>query len=239
MMRRRENGMNIHETVICKDPSGTKEHTSSGKSECDPFSHKRSSFQKWRFFERVMHSFLLFPILFLSLANPAKSFAEKADPFLYTKVSGSNTENLTIVSVTLYASGNVELPTTVYLPSAALRKIGMDHPKGWDYEARTVNAPRYTSRNEGARSIVTEIDIVALPNARETNLVVLDIQNRVFLLHLVPRPKMIGKTPFYSRDVSWWPPYGSFPSQELRPLGKETDHPTAHHNKKRGENHGR
>ena len=231
--------MNIHETVICKDPSGTKEHTSSGKSECDPFSHKRSSFQKWRFFERVMHSFLLFPILFLSLANPAKSFAEKADPFLYTKVSGSNTENLTIVSVTLYASGNVELPTTVYLPSAALRKIGMDHPKGWDYEARTVNAPRYTSRNEGARSIVTEIDIVALPNARETNLVVLDIQNRVFLLHLVPRPKMIGKTPFYSRDVSWWPPYGSFPSQELRPLGKETDHPTAHHNKKRGENHGR
>ena len=156
------------------------------------------------------------------MANPAKSFAEKADPFLYTKVSGSNTENLTIVSVTLYASGNVELPTTVYLPSAALRKIGMDHPKGWDYEARTVNAPRYTSRNEGARSIVTEIDIVALPNARETNLVVLDIQNRVFLLHLVPRPKMIGKTPFYSPNVTWWPPYGSFPSEGLRPLEKTT-----------------
>jgi hypothetical protein len=186
-----------------------------------------------------MLSFLLFPILFLSLVNPAKSFAEKADPFLYTKVSGSNTENLTIVSVTLYASGKVELPTTVYLPSAALRKIGMDHPKGWDYEARTVNAPRYTSRNEGARSIVTEIDIVALANAKKSDLVVLDEKNRIFIFHLVPHPKTVGNKPFYSRDVSWWPPYGSFPSEGLRPLGKETDYPTAHHNKKRGENHGR
>jgi len=237
MMGRRENGMNIHEVVICKDPSGTKEHTSSGKSEYNPFCHKRSSFQKWRFFERVTHSFLLFPILFLSLANPAKSFAEKADPFLYTKESGSNTENLTIVSVTLYASGNVELPTTVYLPSAALRKIGIDHPEGWDYETKTVNTTLYSSRKKGSRSIVTEIDIVALANAKESDLVVLDEKNRIFILHLVPYPKTVGNKPFYSRDVSWWPRYGSFPSEGLRPLGKESAHTPAYPNKNRAGNH--
>ncbi|MHB8369750.1 MAG: hypothetical protein ACYDBP_08675 [Leptospirales bacterium] len=128
-------------------------------------------------------------------------------------------------SVTLYASGQVELPTTVDLPSSALRKIGMDHREGWDYEARTVNTPLYPSKKEGDRSVVTEIEIVALPKARRTDLVVLDEKNRVFLLHLVPHPTTVGNEPFYSRDVSWWPPLGSFPSEGLRPLDKKTEQP--------------
>ena len=230
MMRRRGNGMNIHEAVVSKEPSGMKEHTSSGKNECNPFCHKGSSFKKGRFFERVTHSFLLLPGLLLFLANPANSFAEKDDPFLYAIESKSNSENLVIVSGTLHASGNVELPTTIYLPSSALRKIGMDHPEGWDYEARTVNAPLYTSKKEGDRSIVTEIEIIALPKAKKADLVVLDEKNRVFILHLVPHPKTMGNEPFYSRDVSWWPATGSFSSEGLRPLGNDpaqhSSHPT-------------
>jgi len=229
--------MNIYEAVIRKEPSGTEEHTSSGKSESNPFHHKGSSFQKGRFLERVTHSFLLLPILLLFLANPPKSFAEKADPFLYAKESKSNAENLMIVSGTLYASGKVELPTTVYLPSAALRKIGMDHPEGWDYEARTVNAPLYPSKKEGDRSVVTEIEIVALPNAKRSDLVVLDEKNRVFLLHLVPHPMTVGNKPFYSRDVSWWPSTGSFSSEGLRPLEKEQEQHSAHPTKKENGNH--
>lgn len=188
-------------------------------------------------FGAIELSALLLTFLVVTFANPALCLAGLQDPFVYSEISSSGSQSFKVISVTLYASGNVELPTTVYLPSAALRKIGIDHPKGWDYEARTVNAPLYHSRNEGARSIVTEIDIVALANAKKSDLVVLDEKNRIFIFHLVPHPKTVGNKPFYSRDVSWWPPFGSFPSQGLRPLGKETDHTTAHHNKNRDGNH--
>ena len=113
----------------------------------------------------------------------------------------------------------------------------MAHPSGWDYEVRTINAPLYPSNKEGGRSVVTEIEIVALPKARKTDLVVLDDRNRIFLLHLVPRPKMIGETPFYSQSVTWWPRSGAFPSEGLRPLDKKTNPISAHPTQKSDGNH--
>nr|EES53871.1 MAG: hypothetical protein UBAL3_44810009 [Leptospirillum ferrodiazotrophum] len=171
----------------------------------------------------------------LHLANAQDSFAQ--DPFVYSEISSSRSEPLKVFSDTLYASRQVELRTTVYLPSSALRKIGMDHVEGWDYEARTVNAPLYPSKKGGDRSVVTEIEIIAFPNAKRSDLVVLDEKNRVFLLHLVPHPKTVGDKPFYSRDVSWWPATGSFSSEGLWPLGNNSPQHSSHPTKNGKGNH--
>lgn len=191
-----------------------------GKGECHPSRHEGSFCPKGRLVERVAYVLLFLSVLLLFFTNPGKSLAESANPLLSTKESESDSETLRVISLTLYTSGDSALPTMIYLPSVLLKKIGMEQSEGWDYEVRTINAPFYPSKKEGARAIVTKIELVALPKARKTNLVILDVRNRIFLVHLIPHPKMIGKTPFYSRDVTWWPPYGSFPSEGLRPLDK-------------------
>ena len=188
--------------------------------------------KKWqnsRLYPKTMIGFLAIAFLTFGLFLPdafadSDPLASGQNPFAYSIVSASHESMLSIHSVTLYLSGRRDLPTTVFLPTVTVRKIGMDSPKGWTYESWTTNTPVYRKSGEdpSKRALVAEIEIVALPKARKSDLVVLHGRDRIFLLHLIPRPKMIGKTPFYSPNVTWWPPYGSFPSEGLRPLEKTT-----------------
>ena len=201
-------------------------HKDSNEKWQDSRSHPKISFPKD---VRKMIEFLPIALLTFGLSVPGAfagpdPFASGQNPRAYSVVSASHESILPLHSLTLYLSGRENLPTTVSLPTVTVRKIGMDSPKGWTYESRTTNTPVYRKRggDPSKRALVTEIEIVALPKARKSDLVVLDGRDRIFLLHLIPRPKMIGKTPFYSPNVTWWPPYGSFPSEGLRPLEKTT-----------------
>jgi hypothetical protein len=232
MMRWRIKDLGIKNIIFGKKPLRANDRK-------NPKNCGHRSFRNHRLplFRMLKLSALLLTFLVLSCTNPALCLASAQDPFVYSEISSSGSESLKVFSVTLYASGHVELPTTVYLPSSVLRKIGMDHPEGWDYETRTVNAPLYPSKKEGDRSVVTEISIIALPKARKADFVVLDEKNRVFLLHLVPHPKTMGNEPFYSRDVSWWPATGSFSSEGLRPLGNDPAQHSSHPTKNGDGNH--
>ena len=188
--------------------------------------------KKWqnsRLYPKTMIGFLAIAFLTFGLFLPdafadSDPLASGQNPFAYSIVSASHESMLSIHSVTLYLSGRRDLPTTVFLPTVTVRKIGMDSPKGWTYESRTTNTPVYRKRGDDPteRALTTEIVIVALPKARKSDLVILDGRDRIFLLHLVPRPKMIGKIPFYSRNATWWAPSGSFSSTGLQPLPTTT-----------------
>ena len=188
--------------------------------------------KKWqnsRLYPKTMIGFLAIALLTFGLFRPdafadSDLFASGQNPFAYSVVSASHESMLSIHSVTLYLSGRRDLPTTVSLPTVTVRKIGMESPKGWTYESWTTNTPVYRKGGDDPteRALTTEIAIVALPKARKSDLVVLDGRNRIFLLHLVPRPKMIGMTPFYSRNATWWAPSGSFSSKGLQPLPTTT-----------------
>ena len=188
--------------------------------------------KKWqhsRLYPKTMIGFLAIAFLSFGLFLPdafadSDPLASGQNPFAYSVVSASHESMLSIHSVTLYLSGRRDLPTTVFLPTVTVRKIGMESPKGWTYESWTTNTPVYRKGGDDptVRALTTEIAIVALPKARKSDLVVLDGRNRIFLLHLVPRPKMIGKTPFYSRNATWWAPSGSFSSTGLQPLPTTT-----------------
>ena len=188
--------------------------------------------KKWqnsRLYPKTRIGFLAIALLTFGLFRPdafadSDLFASGQNPFAYSVVSASHESMLSIHSVTLYLSGRRDLPTTVSLPTVTVRKIGMESPKGWTYESWTTNTPVYRKGGDDPteRALTTEIAIVALPKARKSDLVVLDGRNRIFLLHLVPRPKMIGMTPFYSRNATWWAPSGSFSSKGLQPLPTTT-----------------
>ena len=201
-------------------------HKDSNEKWQDSRSHPKISFPKD---VRKMIEFLPIALLTFGLFVPGAfagpdPFASGQNPLAYSVVSASHESILPLYSITLYLSGREDLPTTVSLPTVTVRKIGMDSPKGWTYESRTTNTPVYRKRggDPSKRALVTEIEIVALPKARKSDLVVLDGRDRIFLLHLVPRPKMIGKTPFYSRNATWWAPSGSFSSTGLQPLPTTT-----------------
>ena len=228
---------------IAIGPDGKKEDKDSNEKWQDFRSHPKLSFSKDF---RKMIGFLSIALLTFNLsvldafAGP-DSFASVQNPLAYSVVSASHESSLPLHSVTVYLSGREDLPTTVYLPTITVRKIGMDSPKGWIYESRTINTPVYRKSGEdpSKRALVTEIEIVSLPKARESDLVALDDRERIFLLHLIPRPKMIGKIPFYSRNVTWWPPYGSFPSEGLWPLEKTTGSIPAPLSQRSADNHRR
>lgn len=185
-------------------------------------SHPEISFSKDG---RKMIGILPIALLAFGLSVPAAfaeqdPFAAGQNPLAYSSVSATRKTRLSIYPVTLYLSGREDLPSTVVLPTVAVRKVGMDPPKGWTYEFRMTDSPVYRKSGEDPRkrALVTEIVLSSLPSAHKTDLVLLGDRNRVFLLHLVPHPRDLAGKPVYSLSVTWWPKFLAFISPTYRPV---------------------
>jgi len=220
MMGRRVLDMRINDLFGERSAVMEDQKESKNKNRAPSF-HAILSFWK-RFRCTGMIRYLLPSSLLVLVLSPfaANAWGQDQDPFIYSEISSSQESVLTFYTNTLYLSGQTVLPTTVHLPSVAFRKIGLGPERGWTYEVRTVDSPVYVPKNKDLRrrSVVTEIVLAAGPKARESDLILLDNRERIFLLHLVPHPKVISGKPFYSRDVSWWPRHATFASQGLRPV---------------------
>ena len=226
MMGRRVDHMGMKGGVAI-GPDGKKDGKDSNEKWEGSRLHLEISFSKD---VRKMIEFLMIALLTFGLSVPAAfaeqdPFASGQNPFAYSAVSATLKTRLSLYPVTLYLSGRDDLPTTVFLPTVAVRKVGMDSPKGWNYEFRTTDSPVYRKRGEDPRkrALVTEIVLSSLPSARKTDIVLLGDQDRVFLLHLIPHPRDLAGKPVYSLSVIWWPKFLAFNSPTYRPVPSRED----------------
>lgn len=159
----------------------------------------------------------------LALTGVCLAYGED-DPYTYSKISAVKESQIQVISGDLYSSGKVIRPTSVYFPTLLIKNVGFSKPEGWHYETETDNTDIYTRDSDhkvGERSLVTKVVIWSTKEAKDSDMVLMDQNGRVLLLHLHSSPKMLKNVAYYSEGFSLWPTANSFVSEGLQELNTQ------------------